>query len=604
MALPRLSFGKRFIAIYGAVFIAVLLIIDGTLTHFLEKHDFNQLQDSLVHQSILLRELIQPEFQAGNTFDVSKGTLPVSAKLQPLVQKLSRETRIRITLINSAGLVLADSSEDPKSLSHMDNHATRPEIVAALKKEIGTSIRYSMTLDSRMLYVAIPVLQGPKVIGVIRTAMPLQQVDRLLNSMRQPIATATILGILFIVLIGILFGNHINQRIRKITSVAQKFAEGDFSERVLVDGQDEFKLLAGTMNSMAQALRTRMEELKSEKEKAAVILQNMFDGVLAVNHRRQILIANSSAETMFGLPGGPIIGKTILEVTRNPQINALLERAWESGSPVSEEIILLGKTKRFLQTSAIKIQDPRQEISGILVFHDITEIRRLENIRKEFVANVSHELRTPLTSLKGFIETLLGGASKDPVSAEKFLKIMEEDASRLSRLVDDLLTLNEIEQGGAILNKEPLDLQTELQTVLERFKLQIRGKNITIENRITPGPAVPIMANPDKLRQVLVNLLDNAIKFNRDGGKVVVSVKKHSQETEVSIADTGIGIPQESIGRIFERFFRVDKARSRELGGTGLGLAIVKHIMESHNGRVTCQSESGQSSIFSVFFPA
>lgn len=591
--LPRLNSGKRFLFLYGTVFIAILLMTGWTISCFLKKHDFNQLQDSLIRQTLLAREMVLSSMERQEP----------SEKMQELVQALSRQTKARITVIDAAGHVLADSSEDPPHLREMDNHAKRPEVVAALHQEIGTSIRYSMTLNTRMLYVAVPLSLKGQGLGVLRTALPIQQVNRFIAAVAQPIAVATGIGILVIILIGVFFGNQLNQRIRKITSVAQQYAAGDFSPKILMDGQDELKLLATVMNMMAQTLRHRMEEIESEKEKMAAVLRNMSDGILALGPEKQVIIANHGAETILGFSEQKILGKSLLEATRHPRINALMDRAFKTRTPVSEEIILSGKNHCVLQISAVQIPDPHQKITGLLVLHDITEIRRLENIRKDFVANVSHELRTPLTSIKGFIETLLGGAFKDKMTSEKFLHMMSEDTSRLSRLVDDLLTLNEIEQGGIPMPKEALELQPEIQKILERFQSQLHAKKITLKNQIPAYPVIKLHANPDKFRQVLVNLLDNAIKFNKESGTIILGLQTSSEEIGITVEDTGSGIPSEAMDRIFERFFRVDKARSRELGGTGLGLAIIKHIMEAHSGRVTCQSRVGEGSTFSVFFP-
>lgn len=565
-----------------------------TITSFLKKHDFYQIQDSLVRQTILIRDLVLPALTRPDSSDA----------LENLVKKLSEHTKMRITVIDPVGRVLADSRENPAGLSSMDNHAKRPEIAAAMNHQMGTSIRHSMTLNTRMLYVALPLHQDNRMLGVLRTALPLQQINRFLTAVGQPIALATLIGILVMLLIGIFFANRLNFRIRKITSVAQQYATGDFSAKILMDGQDELKLLAVVMNMMAQTIRQRVEDIESEKEKISAVLQNMSDGVLAVDFHKQILIANCGAETMFGFSEKEVLGKSLLEATRHPRIHALMDTALIQQNLVSEEILLSGKTRRVLQTSAIRIRDSHQKIAGILVFHDITEIRRLENLRKDFVANVSHELRTPLTSIRGFIETLLGGALKDKTASERFLKMMAEDTSRLSRLVDDLLTLSEIEQGDVTFSKEFLCPHEETQKILERFRGPLETKKITVENRITAKPALKLQAHPDKFRQIFVNLLDNAIKFNRDSGKIILDIKDGENEIEISVTDTGNGIPPEAIHRIFERFFRLDQARSRELGGTGLGLAIVKHIMEAHSGRVTCRSQVGKGSTFSVFFPA
>ena len=328
----------------------------------------------------------------------------------------------------------------------------------------------------------------------------------------------------------------------------------------------------------------------------------MTEAVIAIDRNKNVIMANPTAEDLFDFSATSPAGKSLIETTRNPSLESLVDRAFETNQTLVDEIQLPGKSKKFLRVSVVVTHDRVRDIGGILVFHDVTEIRRLENARKEFVSNASHELRTPLTSLKGFIETLLGGASKDPAASKKFLKIMQEDSTRLSRLVEDMLTLGEIEQGAVLLKKESLDLAAEVRAVAERFKPQCDFKKIAIEDRL---PQQPLLApgDRDKIHQVFVNLIDNAIKFNKENGKIILSAEKNGGGIQITIADTGCGIEKNAIGRVFERFFRVDKARSRELGGTGLGLSIVKHIMESHGGRASCESAVGEGSSFSVFFP-
>ena len=590
MRLPKIGFAKRFLALYGIIFILVLLITDWTLSHFLQKRDLQQLQNSLTRQSVLVRELAIP-------------LLHDPQRLQEQIKKIESGTDVRVTIIDPQGVVLADSSENLEQLSQMENHALRPEVAAALKKESGVSIRYSMTLRTRMLYIAIPVLAQGNVLGVVRTAMPITRVDEILASVRRPVLFTAVLGILIVLIAGIFFSNHLAKRIRRITTVAERYAREDWSEKILIDGRDELKMLANTMNQMAATLRLRIEELESEKGKISVILGHMYEGVIAVDWRKQVVIMNPAAEKIFGCCAATIQGKSLIEVTRHPQIETIVEAAFREQKAASEDIQISGKTKKTLRLSVIVLGPQVRDIGGILVFHDMTELRRLENIRKEFVANVSHELRTPLTAIKGFIETLLGGALKDLPTSEKFLKIISEVTDRLGRLVEDILTLGEIEQGSTLIKKEKVDLAFELPAILERFKARIQEKKIEIENRISGKPLF-LSGDRDKIQQVFVNLIDNAIKFNKPGGKIVLSEDSRSEGVTIMVADTGVGIPGESLGRIFERFFRVDKTRSKELGGTGLGLAIVKHIMEAHGGHVSCQSTLNQGSRFSVFFPA
>ena len=589
MGFPKIGFARRLLVLYGIIFILVLFVNDWTLSHFLQKRDLQQLQNSLTRQSVIIGELAIP-------------LLGDHKRLQEQVKKISAETNIRITVIDVQGAVLADSSENLEQLSKMENHALRPEVAAALRKEPGMSIRYSMTLGTRMLYIAVPILGNTKVLGIVRTAMPITHVDKILASVRCPVILAAAFGILIVLIAGFLFSNHLTKRIHRITSVAERYARGDWSEKILIDGKDELKMLANTMNQMAATLRSRIEDLESEKGKIAVILNHMTEGVIAIDRHKRIILVNPTAEKIFGCHASAIEGKGLIEITRHPQIERIVDHAFKEEGTVSEEIQTSGEIRKTLRLSVVVLKEHARDVGGILVFHDMTEIRRLENIRKEFVTNVSHELRTPLTAIKGFIETLLGGASKDPPANDRFLKIIAEETDRLGRLVEDILSLGAIEQKIALMKKDRVDLASKLVVILEQFNTGIEKNRLTVENRISGKPII-VPGDGDKIHQVFVNLIDNAIKFNRSGGKIILSSDQKPEGVTITIEDTGIGIPEEEQCRVFERFFRADKARSKELGGTGLGLAIVKHIMEAHGGHATCQSAPGQGSRFSVFFP-
>ncbi len=599
MMFPRVGFAKRLLALYGVVFILVLFVTDWTLSHVLQKLDLQHLQDSLSRQSALICEIAAP---------LLKDTL----RLQAAVKKLTQGTDLRVTIIDTDGVVLADSSEVAAKLTTMDNHATRPEMAAALDKKTGVAIRYSMTLNTRMLYVAVPILFNrseaaigaqPTILGVTRTAMPVARVDEMLASVRQPVMFAATLGILIVFVAGILFSDRLTRRIRRMTTVAKRFAREDWSEKILIDGRDELKMLANTMNQMAETLRSRIEDLESEKGKISVILSNMDEGVIAISRRKQCVLANPAAERIFSFATAKILGKSLLEITRHPQLERIVDQAFQEQKSISGEIQISGKPKKTLRATVIVLESQVRDIGGILVLHDMTDLRRLENVRKDFVANVSHELRTPLTSIKGFVETLLGGAGKTPETRERFLKIISEETDRLGRLVEDILTLGEIEQGVALVKKEKFDLSSELPSLLDPFKPRIQQNKIEVENRLSEK-SLFLSGDRDKIHQVFVNLIDNAIKFNKPGGKIVLSADQKPEGVTIAIEDTGAGISEEALPRIFERFFRADKARSKELGGTGLGLAIVKHIMEAHGGHATCHSTLGKGSRFEVFFPA
>lgn len=347
-----------------------------------------------------------------------------------------------------------------------------------------------------------------------------------------------------------------------------------------------------------------------------IILNSMVEGVVAVSKEKEVLMANLSASSIFRISPENAAGRSLIEFVKNEEIERLVDEVLENHNLSSREIELNRPAKMVLKVNALGHVDGQSDIGAILVFHDMTEIRRLENLRKDFVANVSHELKTPLTSIKGFIETLLSGALRDPVRAEPFLRMMEEDAERLTRLIDRLLELSKIESGEIVLKKEELDPWREVEKILALFQPRLAAEKIEVIQKIPSDGNIRVLADRDALKQIFTNLIDNAVKFNRKGGQITIDVavphpsplpagegRVRGTFVEISIEDNGIGIPEKDLPRVFERFYRVDKTRSREAGGTGLGLAIVKHLVEAHGGRVSCNSEPGKGSRFSFTLP-
>lgn len=589
MAFKKMGLARRLLFFYAIIFITVLMAADWTLSKILQARDFQKLQDNLSRQSMLIREIAAP-------------LLKTPPKLQTEIKKLAVATGVRITIVNDRGMVLADSSEAEEAISRMENHATRPEIAAALRGAIGTSTRYSMTLKSPMLYLAFPISEGSQILGVVRTAMQKTQIYEILNPIRSLVLLTAVLSIGIILLISFFYSRHLANRIGSITSVAERYAKGDLSQKILIGGRDELKMLAETMNQMALSLRLKIAALENEQTKIAAILRHMSEGILAIDRQKHCVLANPAAEKFFSCRSEEVLGKSLLEITRNLEVEKIVDRAFREQKNLTGGIRIMAPEEKELFVQVVIMQS-MQNLGGILVFHDVTELRRFEKTRKEFVANVSHELRTPLTSIKGFIETLLHQPPKDAKTYEKFLTTLTEETDRLTRLVEDILTLSEIEQKELLMKKDRLDLSLEFERVLESFQTQIQRKNIAVQNE-TAGQTLIATGDRDKIHQVFSNLIDNAIKFNRPRGSIKIHGCSKSEGVTLTIEDTGIGIPEEATKRVFERFFRVDKTRSKELGGTGLGLAIVKHIMEAHGGRAFCESRLGQGTSFSVFFPA
>lgn len=425
----------------------------------------------------------------------------------------------------------------------------------------------------------------------------------IINSIFYTFLAGLLLGCLSFLIILLFSRKSKSKRIAELVQTVDCYTKGDLTQKISVGFSDELKPLGDAMNRMAGALRVRIAELEGEEAKLSAILENMAEGVIAVDRNRKVLLINPTAETIFSSAKQSALGKGILELVRNPKVDQMMEQAIQEQAIVTEEIELHREEKKILKASAVGVGKSGGSVAGILVLYDITEIRKLEGLRQEFVANVSHELKTPLTSIKGFIETLSGGALQDLERSRTFLKMMEEDADRLTRLIGDLLELSKIESKEIVLKLESVDLKDELEKVVVAFSPRLKDKKITVQNHLSANGLPRVLADRDQLKQVLVNLFDNAVKFSGEGGKIAFEADMIGNQIRVSVEDTGIGIPEKAIPRIFERFFRVDQARSRELGGTGLGLAIVKHIVEAHGGSVSCESELGQGSKFSFTLP-
>ena len=587
-----MPFGWKLTAVTGLFFGIVFICAGVSMDQHLEAQALRDLEASLFRQAGMLSFAIHPD-----------QIVPAGREgLQTLVEEAAVRTGDRVTVVDVDGRVLADSAVARDRVSLMENHKTRPEIQSALSGKPDSRIRKSATLKKEMFYAAYPVRGPAGVAGVIRLSMEIEAVENLFAAVRRPVFVTFMLGLFLVMGLGALLGRSFAVRFSKILSAASRYAQGDLSEKILIGGDDELKTLAHSLNLMVAALKRRIGENESEKSKLAAILGSMEEGVLAVNRDRRIVLANASAEEIFEISPGAATGKSLISLVKKPRIDEMMAEAVLKGTRVADEIELLRDETKHLRVSAVGMGET-EDICGILVLSDITHIRRLEKMRRDFVANVSHELRTPLTSIRGFVETLLGGAMEDPASREKFLRIMEDDTRRLGRLIDDLLELSRLEARQAPLNLVSLDIADEAKSALESFEPRLVERGLRVQNHLAEKRLPFVRADRDRIRQVLINLIDNAIKFNREQGSVILGGEVRDGFLRITVEDTGIGIPAEAVGRAFERFFRVDKARSREAGGTGLGLAIVKHIVESHGGEVFCSSVPDKGTKFSFTLP-
>ena len=524
-------------------------------------------------------------------------------KIDDLCKELGRRGDVRITLVLPSGKVLGDTQEDPAA---MENHADRPEIAGALRGEVGQSVRYSSTLQQEMMYVALPVTQRGGVMGVIRTAVPVTAMEQALNSVRLRIAVAG--AILALVAAGIvwLVSRHITHPLAEMTRRARRFAEGDLSMRLPVPDSEELGGLAETLNKMAEELDDRIRTVMRQRGQLEGVLSSMQEGVIAVDRGERILAINEAACKLMDIRVGPVSGRNLQAVIRNPRLQRTVRKALTTDQPQEAELSLHDEqgNARFLQVRATELKGPQGQDRGVLVvLNDVSRIKKLENIRRDFVANVSHELKTPITSIKGFVENLLDGALEDKDQAERFLQIVSKQADRLNAIINDLLALSSIEEEAqrSVITRQKSRMHDVLQVAVQTCSAKAQEREVDID--VNCDEDLWARINPRLLEQAVINLLDNAIKYSDSDSRVGLEAHAEDGEVVISVQDRGCGISREHLARLFERFYRVDKARSRKMGGTGLGLAIVKHIARAHGGRVEVESTLGEGSTFSIHLP-
>ena len=514
-----------------------------------------------------------------------------------LADELGRIARGRVTLIRKDGVVLGDSDVEATELVRLENHASRPEIQGALSQGHGSSVRYSTTVRKRMMYVAVPFQRQGTVGGTVRVALPLTEVDNAIVELRETLAIASLLALVVAILMSTIAAELTSRTLRHMTDAARKMADGDLATRIRAGGHDEIAALGRALDRLAESLSGSLSELRSERDLLGGILSGMQEGVLVVGRDGHIVLINPALRAML-LLRQEATGKSVLQTIRNAELNALLERARQGPTP-PVEIELAGlKPRRVLAHAAALTGDPG---SLLAVFVDVTELRRLESMRKEFVANASHELRTPVAAVRSAAETLRS-AMDDRVAASRFVEIIERNARRLENLVEDLLELSRIESREFRLTLEPVELPSTVSHVLSLYRERAEQKRILLSTELASELA-PIRADRRALEQVCVNLIDNALKYCPEGARVTVRAAADGNMVRVAFEDNGPGIEQKHLPHLFERFYRVDAGRSRELGGTGLGLSIVKHLVEAMGGTVGVDSTMGKGTTFTVTFP-
>jgi two-component system, OmpR family, phosphate regulon sensor histidine kinase PhoR len=581
------------------IYLIIALLLLGSLELYLSR----EIKDSYI---LNLREnlVLQARLIAGQ--------MPASFQnnLDGFCKSFKTLTGARVTIIDGSGKVLGDSDE---SSEKMENHANRPEIKDAELSDTGSSIRFSKTIRKNLLYVAIAVKKDSDAGKIfLRLSLPLHDVETAVNKIRIRIILASLSVLFLVMLLGLLQTRKITKSLEDIADFSKEVTKGHFPKRLFFKERNELGELGNNISDMAQEMSARLKQSDEEKQKMEAVLRNMSDGLILTGIKGEIILSNEAVSKLFGISSG-IEGKTLMETLRKAELTEFIEQVKASSKKISGEITLAYPRDMYLMVTASPFYSDKAqgELSGIVfTFHDITRLRKLEEIRKDFVANVSHEIKTPITAIKGFAETLLEGALDDREHAYKFLETIKNNSERLNSLVNDLLTLSRIELGDIKIEKTDVNLNEIIDTVFATLRNKAENKGLSLTQQIAPG-ITGFKADRDRLIQILLNLVDNGIKFTEKGG-VAIKVESETVKTEneggkdfirISVEDTGTGIPRKHLSRLGERFYRVDRARSRELGGTGLGLAIVKHIVKAHGWEMKIESDEGKGTAVHILCP-
>jgi two-component system phosphate regulon sensor histidine kinase PhoR len=590
----------------GVLLLSTIGLLGMVIVGRVEKHYLEQIEDSLRTKAILVREAVRKR---------PDGPEPL---LQNRIKALRQEIDTRITLLAEDGRVLADSEQDPEQ---MENHADRPEVRAARDHRFGASTRFSTTLSEPMMYVALPASADAGTVAYVRVALPLDKVQEQLTGLHHLVWSAAIITAMAVLLLALWLARRITLPLQELRAGAERVALGDYGHKVYVAGRDEIATLARTFNHMSERLASQFAQLAEDRQQLRMILGGMVEGVVALDAEQHILFTNERATELLGLKLQPTAGRKLWEVVRRRSLQDVVRRALAEPGPYQAELSWNGPEAKNLTVHAARLpgSPPR---GAVLVLHDTSELRKLERLRQDFVANVSHELKTPLAVIKACVETLLEGAVDDPENRGAFLQNVAEQADRLHALILDLLSLARVESGTEAFDFHAVPLGPVVEACVERHRARAEAKSQVLEavppvdesavGGQRPGlgdleeidsqvlTAVQAWADEEAVHQILDNLVDNALKYTPAGGRIQVRWRALDGQVCLEVEDTGIGIPEQDLPRVFERFYRVDKARARELGGTGLGLAIVKHLAQAMHGNVHATSRPGQGTTFSV----
>ena len=579
MFILRSHFLWKMYAGYSALILISCAIVGMITTQHVEADALTQIQQSLKTQATLLSEPANKYIELSDLEGIQKQ-----------IRSLSSNIKTRITIIRLDGVVIADSSENP---CEMNNHASRPEILDAKTRNVGIATRFSDTLNAKMMYLAIPIQNG-----YVRTSLPLTLVDKQLRDLRTSILISAGVSAVVALLLGLFLTLHFVKPLASMTLIAEAMSRGDYEKRISTSRRDEIGTLAQALNTLASSCQKRMDTINAEKNKLSTILSGMTEGVVAIDKNECVIHLNKACAKLLKTPLDESLNKPICQITRISKICEALSKTVSEGVSSQEKIkIATVEKKQFIEMHTSALYDGQGDLVGaIAVLQDVSDIQRLETMRRDFVANASHELKTPITAIRGLAETLIDDKKLPANMRERFIKKIKSQSIRLSLIVTDLLAISRLESsvdGQGVV----FDVCTVISATIKSFLSDSENSNIEIEIPSTP---IYIEGDENAISQLASNLLDNAIKYTSDNGKIFVRLNKIENCAVLEVQDTGIGIEPQEQERIFERFYRVDKARSRELGGTGLGLSIVKHIALVHSGSVSVESTPSIGSTFRV----
>lgn len=581
----RGSLGSRIALAYAALMIACVGVLTIYLMAVSQDFYLGNLHHGAEAQARIVGEAVLPYFSPPHT----------PAEIDALAKRLGKQSGVRITVIDRNGVVLGDSEQDPTT---MENHAGRPEVRDALSQGVGESSRRSVSVGYDTSYVAVPIFQDAQLMGVSRVAIPLASVNRTTAGIAVAMTVGGLLAIGLAVALALLIAQSIASPIKRLTSIAGQMAEGRLDRRVGDYTEDEVGQLGSAFDLMADRLRGTIKEISGERNTLSAILSTMADGILIVDWNGRVMLTNRAAGALLRTPSTELEGRTYVEALRDHELVTVLQRCLDQGTQQSGAAEI-GPPRRSLRIVATPLRG--EKTRALVLIQDLTEVRRAEVVRRDFIANVSHELRTPITTLKALVETLEDGAISEPELATDFLSKMHSEVDGIAQMVGELLELSRIESGQSPLHLAPLEVEPLVNNAVERLQPQAERVGLQISAELPPG-SPNVQADGQRIQQVLANLIHNATKFTPSGGRITVGARMEEEQVAIWVADTGIGISSEDLPRIFERFYKADRSRTKG-GGTGLGLAIAKHIVEAHGGHIRVESVEGKGATFTFTLP-